>query len=142
MFEQAPAWVSRSPRTRKKIIKVWRAFLRVQRATLAQAVVVVRRHDDRILVVATSSGAKLPNLELNGWVPVGTQVQEWLDHMMRQPSTLQLKAIDGTPGRKGVTFVYSVQVGGSPSKGDCIWLEPERALSALSTGDRCLLLKA
>ena len=31
MFEQAPEWISRSPRIRKVAGKIWRAFLRVQR---------------------------------------------------------------------------------------------------------------
>ena len=80
MFEQAPEWISRSPRIRKVAGKIWRAFLRVQRATLADAVLVVRREDDCVLAATTASGeVRLPSIELNGWEPVGTQVQRWLE---------------------------------------------------------------
>jgi hypothetical protein len=141
MFEQAPEWVSRSPRIRKIIIKIWRIFLRVQRATVAKAVLVARRQDDCVLAVATPSGElRLPCLELDGWKSVGTQVQKWADKVLQQPSKLKLQAIDGTPGRKGVTFLYSAEAPGTlPETGDT-WLEAELAPSALAEGDRHLLL--
>jgi hypothetical protein len=143
MFTEAPSWLSQSPRLRRRVIKIWRAFLRVQRASLAQAVVVARREDERVLAVYPGSGElRLPLLQLDGWQPVALQVQAWLDDMLPQSSTLQLKAIDGTPGRRGVTFLYSAQVNGSPLERGCIWLEPELAPSALSLGDRRLLLLA
>ena len=140
MFEQASEWISRSPRIRKMIIKIWRIFLRVQRATLANAVLVVRRTDDRVLAVNSSSGFGLPSLELNGWRPVGTQVQEWVDRISGQPSEPKLRAIDGTPCREGVRFLYSAHIdGASPGEG-YTWLEAELAPSALSERDRHLLL--
>ena len=52
MFEQAPEWISQSPRIRKVIVKIWRAFLRVQRATLARAVLLRGRQDGCVLAVA------------------------------------------------------------------------------------------
>jgi len=148
MFSQWPSWLSRSPRVRRAVIKIWRAFLRVQRATLANAVLVVRRQDDRVLAfTAEESGeVRLPSIELDGWRPVGTQVQEWINQLLQQPSTPQLqatpqlRAIDGTPGRKGVTFLYSADVAGSPQEVGCTWLEAELAPSALSVRDRRLLL--
>jgi hypothetical protein len=103
MLSQALSWLSRSPRVRRAVIKTWRAFLRVQRASLAYAVLVVRRQDDHVLALTSEASGelRLPSMELDGWRPVGTQVQEWLDHMLRRPSTIRLQAIDGTPGRKG-----------------------------------------
>lgn len=140
MFEQAPEWISRSPRIRKIVVKIWRMFLRVQRATLAKAVLVVRRADDRVLAVNSSSGFGLPSLELNGWRAVGTQVQGWVDRIAGQPSAPKLQAIDGTPGREGVRFLYSAHIdGASPGEG-YTWLEAELAPSALSERDRHLLL--
>ena len=101
MFERAPEWISRSPRIRKVIVKIWRAFLRVERATIARAVLVARRDDDCVFAVATPSGAfGLPFLELDGWEPVGTQVQAWVKRILSQPSELKLQLIDGTPGRR------------------------------------------
>ena len=142
MLSQALSWLSRSPRVRRPAIKTWRAFLRAQRVSLAYAVLVVRRQDDHVLALTSEASGelRLPSMELDGWRPVATQVQEWLDHMLRRPSTIQLQAIDGTPGRKGVTFLYSADVDGSPREIGCVWLEGELARSALSVGDRRLLL--
>ena len=143
MFEQAPEWISRSPRIRKVITKIWRVFLRVQRSTLAQAVLVARRQDGCVLTVAIPPGElRLPYVELDGWEPVGTQVQTWVSEMLRHPAKLNLAAIEGTPGRKGVTFLYSAEVRGLPSKIGYTWLEAELATSALPVDDRHLLLIA
>jgi hypothetical protein len=140
VFEQAPAWVSRSPRIRKLVIKLWRAWLRVQRATLAKVVLVAWRHDDYVLGITTSSGElRLPSLQLDGWEPVGLQVQNWLDDLLRQPSSPQLEIIDGAPGQEGVTFLYSARVSRSLHDNRLRWLEPEFASSILSVEDRRLL---
>jgi hypothetical protein len=98
MFNQWPSWLSHSPRVRRTVIRLWRVLLRVQRATLANAVVVIRRQDGRLLTVASTSGElKLPTKELDGWRAVTTQVDEWLEEL--QPSrTPKLEAIDGRPG--------------------------------------------
>ena len=56
MFDQWPRWLSRSPRIRRLAIKTWRLFLRVQRATLAKAVLVVRRQDGRVLTFSSGPG--------------------------------------------------------------------------------------
>jgi hypothetical protein len=140
MFSQWPSWLSRSPRVRRAVIKIWRAFLRVQRATLANAVLVVRRQDDRVLAfTAEASGEfRLPSIELDGWRPVGTQVRfnNLRRHSFRRhPNFRRL-----TEHRKGVTFLYSADVAGSPQEVGCTWLEAELAPSALSVGDRRLLL--
>jgi hypothetical protein len=141
MFEQAPEWISRSPHIRKVIVKIWRALLRVQRSTLAHAVVVARRPDDRVLAVTSPSGElRLPSLELDGWEPVGTQVQDWVNGMLPRPRALKLQLIDGTPGREGVTFLYSVEVREPTEAADNTWLEAELAPSALSEEDRRLLM--
>jgi hypothetical protein len=142
MFEQAPEWISRSPLIRKVVVKTWRAFLRVQRSTLAQAVLVARRQDGCVLAVAISSGElRLPYVELHGWAPVGTQVQAWADGMLRHPAKLKLAAIEGTPGREGVTFLYSAELEDWSGKIGDTWLEAKLASFALQVDDRRRLLK-
>jgi hypothetical protein len=128
MFTQAPEWISRSLRIRKIVIKIWRIFLSVQRATLARAVVIARRQDDCVLAVSTDSGVlRLPSVELDGWKPVGTQVPAWVDGMLQQTSVPRLRGIDGTPGRKGVTFLYFAEVMSSSRESGGTWLEAELA---------------
>jgi len=139
MFTQAPEWISRSPRIRKVIVKIWRAFLRVQRATAARAVLIARRQDDCMLAVAALSGElRLPSLELDAWEPVGTQVRAWVERTLQHPSRLELHVIEGTPSNTGVTFLYSAEVSSSPDT-DHTWVEIDLARSALSKDDRRLL---
>lgn len=141
IFDDWSGWFFRSPFRRRIIIRSWRVLLRVQRATLASAVLVVRRPDGSLLAFPSSSGRLgLPRKELDGWRPIGAQVEEWLDQILRQASKPKLQAIDGTPGRKGVTFLYSADVDASPPDAGCVWLDADLAPSALSVADRRLLL--
>jgi hypothetical protein len=133
--------LSQSPRLRRFAIKICRAFWRTQRASLAHAVIVAQREDNRFLALNLASGELgLPSLELDGWQPVVTQVKIWLDELLHQPSTLQLKAVDGTPGPQGVTFLYSAQINSPQAHTPCVWLDPEVESSALPLRDRRLLL--
>jgi hypothetical protein len=133
--------LSQSPRLRRLVIKICRAFWRTQRASLAHAIVVAQREDSRFLALSSASGElRLPSLELDGWQPVVTQVQIWLDELLHQPSTVQLKAVDGTPGPEGVTFLYSAQINSLQAHPPCVWLAPEVESSALPLRDRRLLL--
>ena len=141
IFDDWSGWFFRSPFRRRTIIRSWRVLLRVQRATLASAVLVVRRPDGSLLAFPSSSGRLgLPRKELDGWRPIGAQVEEWFDQIMRQAPKPKLQAIDGTPGRKGVIFLYSADMDASPSLADGMWLDADLAPSALSAGDRRLLL--
>ena len=90
----------------------------------------------------TPGELRLPYVELDGWEPVGTQVQMWISGMLRHPAKLKLAAIEGTQGRKGVRFLYSAEVRGLSSKIGYTWLEAELAPSALPVDDRRLLLIA
>ena len=113
----------------------------MQRATLASAVLVVRGSDGNLLAFPSSSGALgLPRKELDGRRPIGAQVEEWLDQILRQASKPKLQAIDGTPGRKGVTFLYSADIDAIPPGDDCMCLDAKLAPSALSAADQRLLL--
>ena len=141
MFERAPEWISRSPRIRKIIVEIWRAFLRVQRSTVARAVLVATRHDDSVLVVATPAGElRLPCFELDGWQPVEAQVRTWINAMTANPVNLKLKAIDGVPGLEGVKVLYSAEMQGTSNEIGETWLDTEQAPSALHVDDRRLLL--
>jgi hypothetical protein len=139
VFDHWSGWVFQSRFRRRAIIKGWRALLRVQRATLADAVLVVKRRDGRVLAFRAPGEVMLPRMALDGWQPIGTQVEGWLDQLSKA-SNLQLRAVDGTPGREGVTFLYSADADASPSKDDYMWLDAELDISAVSDRDRRLLL--
>jgi hypothetical protein len=140
MFSQWPSWLSQSPQIRRIALRTWRVFLRVQRATLAKAVLVVRREDGRVLTFPSSSGALgLPTEELDGWRSVTTQVAEWLERLLQQKASPKLVGIVGAPGRQSITFVYCTTVA-EPSVGSKgIWLDRLAATSILSITDRELL---
>jgi len=143
MFGQWPSWLSRSPRIRRLVIKWWRVFLRMQRATLGRAVLIVRGNNGHVLALASNAGELwLPAKELDGWRTITTQVEEWINKLGPKLSRLQLLTIEGTPSAPGVTFVYSAELVGTTvsSHTDAIWLDPSRELLSLSPGDRRFLL--
>jgi hypothetical protein len=140
MFAEWPSCLSRSPFIRRRVIKLWRVLLRVQRASLANAVLVLRRRDGHILVLPSPSGGlRLPVKQLDAWIPIATQVEAWLGQLLEEKSTPSLVAIDGTPA-EGVTFVY-VATAASPSvkTGDQLWLDTDVAGSSLRDVDGRLL---
>ena len=97
MLDELNNWVFGSRFRRRALIKVWRVLLRVQRATLANAVLVVRREDGWVLALSSTSGElRLPIKELDGWKAVTAQVEEWLEQLLQQRQTPKLVAIDGT----------------------------------------------
>jgi len=136
------SWLSRSPSVRRPVIKLWRVLLRVQRATFAHAVLVVRRRDGPVLVWLSPCGRlRLPVKQLDAWIPITTQVEEWLKRLSPQSSVPVLVAVDGTPGREGVTFLYAANVDpGRAQGGEEVWLEPDIAASRLDGNDGRLLL--
>ena len=142
MFAQWPSWLSRSPSVRRHVIRLWRVLLRAQRATVANAVLVVRRRDGHILASASPSGElRLPDKQLDAWIPITTQVEEWLDQLLQQRPAPALVAVDGTPGPKGVTFLYAATTDSPVARGrDEVWLEPDMAASDLSSEHSRLLL--
>jgi hypothetical protein len=139
MFEQWPSWIARNPMVRRTVIKLWRMLLRVQRSCLANAVLVVRSGEGRVLLVsAPSGGLQLPTRELNGWIVVGTQVSQWLAQLSPLATHASLVAVDGTP-RSGVTFLYEAVLETESAGADKVWIEPESAVSILDGNDRRLL---
>jgi hypothetical protein len=139
MLDQWSDWVFRSRFRRRTLIRVWRGFLRVQRATIASAVVVVRRQDGGVLALPSISGElQLPIKELDGWKAVTTQVEEWLEQLLQHRQTAKLVTIEGTPGYHGVTFLYSAEVPYLVAGG--VWLDADAALPVLNARDREFLL--
>jgi hypothetical protein len=140
LFEQWPNWLARSRFLRRTAIKLWRMTLRMQRATPARAVVVLREGAGGILVTPSASGKlELPVIQLDAWTPITNQVQEWLEGL--QHSALALLAVDGTPGEEGVTFVYLATLNSvAAATGEELWLSPDEATSVLADKDRQRLL--
>jgi hypothetical protein len=108
-----PSWLSRSPRVRRTAIKLWRILLRVQRATLAKAVLIIYGDDGRVLVHALPSGRlELPRRELSGWIPIETQVHAWLAQLPYEKSVPAFVSVEGTPGG-GCDFPLHDEIGGN-----------------------------
>jgi hypothetical protein len=140
LFSERPVWIARNPTLRRAAIHAWRKLLRMQRATFADAILVVRNKDGRILVVRSPSGElRLPARPLDAWVPITTQVEDWLDEMLQQRSTPSLVAIDGTPSREGITFLYGAPLEVLVEGDNELWLEPDVAAAALGGNDKRLL---
>jgi hypothetical protein len=140
LFSERPAWIARNPALRRAAIHTWRKLLRMQRATFANAVLIVRNKNGLILVVRSPSGElRLPAKPLNAWLTITTQVEDWLEEMLQQRSTPSLVAIDGTPSREGVTFLYTATLQALVEAEDELWLEPDVAAAALSGNDTRLL---
>jgi hypothetical protein len=142
MLAQWQSWLSHSPAIRRPVIKLWRVLLRLQRATLANAVLVLRRDDGSILVLRSPSGSlQLPDMQLEAWIPIPTQVESWLSQILQVDATPSLVAIEGAPGREGVTFLYAATTEPLLAKkaGDELWLDKDVAISSLSATDGRLL---
>jgi len=141
MLSERPVWIARNPALRRAAVHAWRKLLRMQRATFANAVLVIRNKHGRILVVRSPSGELgLPAKVLDAWLPIATQVEDWLEEMLQQRSTPSLVAIDGTPSREGVTFLYSATLEALVEGEDKLWLEPDVAGAVLGRHDNRLLL--
>jgi hypothetical protein len=141
MFSQWPIWLSRSPLIRRLAIRVLRVYWRIQRATLARAVIVLGRNDGRILVVPSPSGEfALPIKQLDAWEPVTTQVDLWLCHLRQANAKAFLVGIEGMPTERGITFLFAATTE-TPSyqTADQLWLEAETAIATLGDEDRGLL---
>ena len=110
---------------RRRAIKLRRVLQRVQRATLAKAVLVLRRSDGCVLVIPSPSGGlALPEKLLDAWVPITTQVEAWLSQLLQAESKLSLVAINGTPAREDVTFLYSATAAKNSNQ---LWLRTDDA---------------
>ena len=141
LFSERPVWIARNPALRQTAVKIWRGLLRMQRATFANAVLVVRNSDGHVLVIPAPSGEpRLPAKPLDAWLPITTQVEELLEQVLHQRATPSLVATDGTPGWEGITFLYAATLEAPSEGGTELWLEPDIAASGLDGNDSRLLL--
>jgi hypothetical protein len=133
LLDGLPAWYSRTPLIRRPLTKLWRLHWRMQRATLASVVVVVRSNDGAVLVLRDASGAlQLPRKQLDGWVPIPDQAQDCLNGHLAQSAAISLLAVEGTCS--DVTFLYEASIDRPPTLSQAArWLEPD--LAALSLRD-------
>ena len=80
-----PAWFSRTPSIRRPLTKLLRLHWRMQRATLASVVLVVRSNDGKVLLISDAAGTlQLPRKELDGRVTIPHQAQDWLNGLLVQ----------------------------------------------------------
>lgn len=134
---------SRYPNLRRTLVRLWRGVWRIQRATPASAVILIRDSSGRVLVRRHQDAVQLPAIALSAWDPVRAQVECVLKGLCRPPNA-SLIAIDGSIGPGGVTFLFGaihtggLHEGGGPPKG-FVWLEPNAALHCLTEADRRFL---
>jgi hypothetical protein len=123
------------------VMKVWRAVLRLERATLAHGILVLRRNDDRLLLLHSPTGeSHLPIKELEGWSPICEQIGEWLAELRpKEAPRPTLVCVDGTPGHDGVCFVYTARIQDDTRRGGELWLAPHEAASILGERERRLV---
>jgi hypothetical protein len=121
------------------VIKLWRILLRVQRATFAE-VVVVMRSDGKVLLRRHPSGRlELPHQAVDAWIPIETQLDGWLTELRYEKSAPSL-SVEGTPGVEGVTFLYTAEIeAAQAAKSGELWLDYEAARVALSAAERGFL---
>jgi hypothetical protein len=125
---------------RRPVIRLWRKFERLKRATITKAVLVVRNDRGAVLLLPSSSEAlRLPAEELHASEPIATQVEDWLHRLLHRCPPPSLVAIDGTPGR-GITFLYAATGEVNAGSGDQLWLDLEVAASSLGDDSRLLRL--
>jgi hypothetical protein len=140
LFSEEPTWLAHNPVLRRAAVKVWRALLRMQRATLATAICVLRNSEGQILVAPAPNGElKLPAIPIDGWLNVHAQVEEWLRERVRLPPQPTLVCINGTPSRTGITFLFAATVETRSVIKEERWVDPELIALPLSDIDPCLI---
>jgi hypothetical protein len=140
LFSERPAWIARNPEVRRIAVETWRRVLRMQRATAAKAVLIVKDKDGRILTMRAASGAlHLPAKALDALLPITTQVQELIEQVLSERVVPSLVAVHGTPSAEGVAFLYAATLNASANSQGGIWLEPGVAAVTLGGEDNRLL---
>jgi hypothetical protein len=121
------------------MMKLFRLHWRMQRATLASAVVVVRDGDGRVLLLSQPSGTfQLPRKELDGRIDITHQVEAWLNDLLTRATAISLVSLEGSCG--DVTLLYTAEVDMPPATEQAArWLLPDFALTGLGAEDVRLL---
>jgi hypothetical protein len=140
LFSERPAWIARNPAVRRIAVETWRRVLRMQRATAAKAVLIVKDKHGRILATRAASGAlQLPAKPLDALLPITTQVEELIEQVLSGRVVPSLVAVHGTPSAEGLTFLYAATLNPSANRQGEIWLEPGVAAATLGGEDNRLL---
>jgi hypothetical protein len=134
-----PAWYSRTPSIRRPLTKLLRLHWRMQRATPASVAVVVHSNDGKVLVISDASGTVcLPRKELDGWINISDQVQDWVGEVLTQPAAISLVTIEGACG--DITFLYRANIDTPSAMSEAArWLEPDLAALRLRDDEAGLL---
>jgi hypothetical protein len=116
-----------------------RLHWRMQRATHASAVVVVRSRDGRVLLLRHPSGMlQLPRKELDGWITIAHQVEDWLNDLLTQSAAISLVSVEGSCG--DFTFVYTAKIDNPPVMPSAArWLAPDLSAVSLKNEEAALL---
>jgi len=132
-------WSFQAPQFRSWIFRLRRWPLRMSRGFIAEAAIVVRSDDGRVLLLKQQSGKlHLPKLSLNGWRSIHLQVENLLKELLGQPVPISLVSPVGVVG--DMTFLFRASVSAVPeAQADRCWLTAEVAATTLSAKDTRLL---
>jgi hypothetical protein len=113
-----------------------RFYIRVRRASLARAVLVVRNTDGDILVQPDRSGhLRLPSVALDAWQSIPPQVESGARQILGRDLSPEFQTIEGRCS--DIIFVYATD---PLNSGDLVeeahWLTPESNATHLSSADR------
>lgn len=115
---------SEYPKLRRPITQLYRRAWRIRRATLAQAVLVIQNKSGRVLTLRNSGQLALPFIDLHAGEAITTQVEDRARAILNGDCGVSLVAVEGTPSRKGVTFLYSGSVTDAPLVEGWFWIDP------------------
>ena len=118
---------SKYSKLRRPIMQLYRRAWRIRRATLAKAVLVIHSKSGRVLMFPASGKLSLPFIDLHAWEPIPTQVEARACEILNQNCNASLVAAEGTPGPKGVTFLYRVSASVEPPLEGHGWVYPDEA---------------
>ena len=135
MLSALLSWASNKAALRRPFVLLWRRAWRLQRGTLAKAALIIRDANGRLLALTTSDPFRLPSIDIDARDAITTQVENALHRLLKTSPPPLLIAIDGTPGAKGVTFLYSTTYDGDTLPEGHTWLDPDVAIRCLDSCD-------
>lgn len=132
-------WSFQKPWLRSRIFRLRRWPLRMSPGFIAEAAVVVRSNDGRVLLIKEASGELvLPRLSVEGRQSVHLQVAALLEELLEQPASASLVSAVGVVG--DMTFLFRAEAPANiKGQGGRSWLAPDVAATALSPKDARLL---
>lgn len=135
MLSALLGWGSQYPKLRRPFTGLLRHGWRVQRATLAKAVLVIENGAGAILVLSSPGPLRLPAIDLNPWDVIATQVEAHLAALLHRSCAVYLVAVKGGPSADGVTFLYGAITDSSNQETGNVWVPPKELASSGLNGD-------